>query len=65
MGMRQAMGAAPPIVGCNVRKGGWSATWEARDGRCVLDHPLWGVIYARGGRRHEMGGACCTACCGA
>src|SRR6266446_3244874 len=25
----------------------WEATWDTRDGRCVLDRPLWGVVYAR------------------
>src|SRR6267143_1297521 len=25
----------------------WEATWDTRDGRCMLDRPLWGVVYAR------------------
>src|SRR6267378_2681306 len=26
----------------------WEATWDTRDGRCVLDHPLWGMVYMGG-----------------
>ena len=34
-----------------ARCGAWfmcEATWDVRDGRCMLDCPLWGMVYVGG-----------------
>src|SRR6267378_2494909 len=36
-----------PLWGVVYARERSEATWDARDGRCVLDCPLWGVVYAR------------------
>jgi hypothetical protein len=38
-----------------ARCGAWfmcEATWDVRDGRCMLDCPLWGMVYVGGDVGH-------------